>query len=102
MTMVGGTFLASSLATAAQRTGKVPRIGYLSVAPRSVNVDAFEQGLRELGYTLGQDIIIDYRFGEGRVDRMPPLAEELLRLKVDVLFAANPQAIHAARERPGR
>jgi hypothetical protein len=102
MTMVGGTFLASSLATAAQQTGKVPRIGYLSVAPRSVNVDAFEQGLRELGYTLGQDIIIDYRFGEGRVDRMPPLAEELLRLKVDVLFAANPQAIHAARERPGR
>jgi putative ABC transport system substrate-binding protein len=67
-------------------------------SPRSVNVDAFEQGLRELGYTIGQDIMIEYRFGDGRVDRVPALVNEFLQLRVDVLFAPNPYAIRAARQ----
>jgi putative ABC transport system substrate-binding protein len=94
--LVAGSFVGSPRAAAAQPVSKVPRVGYVSVSPRSVDVDAFEQGLRELGYTLGQDIIVEYRFGEGRVDRRPALVDELLRLKVDVLYAANPQAIRAA------
>jgi putative ABC transport system substrate-binding protein len=98
MAIISGSLLASPLAAEAQPAGKVPRVGYVTSAARSINVDVFDQGLRELGYTIGQDIIVEYRFGEGRIDRVPALVDELLRLKVDVLFAANPQAIRAARQ----
>src|SRR5262249_37243591 len=59
--------------------------------------DALEQGLRELGYRIGENILIEYRFGEGRVDRVPELVEEMLRLRVDVLFAVGPYVIPVAR-----
>jgi putative tryptophan/tyrosine transport system substrate-binding protein len=77
---------------------KVPRVGYVTSEIRSPNVDAFEQGLRELGYVIGQSLTVDYRFGEGHVDRIPALVAELLRLGVDVLFAASPYVIRAARQ----
>ena len=76
----------------------VTRVGYVTSSSRSVNVDAFDQGLRELGYTIGQDIIVEYRFGEGQPSDMPALVDELLRLKVDVLFAPSPLAIRTSRE----
>jgi putative ABC transport system substrate-binding protein len=89
--------LAAPLAAEAQSAGKVPRVGYVTSSARSINVDAFDQGLREQGYTIGQDIIVEYRFGEGRLDRLPALVDELLRLKVDVLYAPSPQALRAVR-----
>jgi putative ABC transport system substrate-binding protein len=99
--IISGSLLASPLAADAQPAGKVPRVGYVTSSGRSVNVDVFDQGLRDLGYTIGQDVIVEYRFAEGRIDRLPALVDELLRLKVDVLFAPSPQAIRAASQATG-
>src|SRR5260370_36196262 len=93
-----GALRAAPLAAEAQSAGKVPRVGYVTSSGRSVNVAVFDQGLRDLGHTIGQDVIVEYRFGEGHNDRVPMLIDELLRLKVDVLFAPSPQAIRAARQ----
>jgi putative tryptophan/tyrosine transport system substrate-binding protein len=97
LTAAGG-LLAAPLVAEAQPAGKVPRVGYVTSSGRSVNVEVFDQGLRDLGYTFGQDIIVEYRFGQGHIDRVQTLVDELLRLKVDVLFAPSPQAIRAARQ----
>ena len=86
-TLTGG-FLAAPLAADAQQTGKVPRIGFLSLtspSDRPLLLDAFRQGLRELGWVEGQNMVIDYRYAEGRDDRLPDLAAELVRLKVDLI-----------------
>src|SRR5215467_986007 len=96
--LLGTGLLASPLAARAQPAARVARVGYVTSSSRSVNVDAFDQGLRELGYTIGQDIIVEYRFGEGQPSAMPALVAELLRLKVEVLFTPSPLAIRAARE----
>ena len=72
----------------AQQAKKVPSIGYLSTSsPSSARetVGAFRQGLRDLGYIEGQNIVFEYRWGEGNIDRFPILAAELVRLKVDVI-----------------
>jgi ABC-type uncharacterized transport system substrate-binding protein len=98
LAIIGGTLLVSPLRAEAQTAGRVPRVGYVTSAARSVNVDAFDQGLRELGYTIGQDIVVEYRFAEGHIDRLPTLVDELLRLKVDVLYAPSPQSIRAASQ----
>ena len=61
----------------AQQAKKIPRIGFLSAAPRSAlseRIEAFRQGLRELGYVEGKTIVIEWRFGEGKLDRLPALA----------------------------
>ena len=93
--------LATPLAVEAQQPGRVPRIGFLSVtspSDRPPLLDAFRQGLRELGWVEGQNIVIDYRYAEGRVDRLPDLAAELVRLKVDLIVAsAGTQAATAAK-----
>jgi putative tryptophan/tyrosine transport system substrate-binding protein len=91
-----GALLAAPLFADAQQAAKLPRIGYASVNARSVTVEAFEQGLRQLGYVLGQNIVIEYRFAEGRLERVPVLINELLATGVDVLLAANPHALRAA------
>src|SRR5215468_8847030 len=73
-------------AVEAQQPGKVPRIGFLFAGPRScysTRIEAFLQGLRELGYTEGKNIAIEYRYAEGQFERLPDLAAELARLKVD-------------------
>jgi putative ABC transport system substrate-binding protein len=80
------------VAVEAQQTPKVPRIGYL--APNLSNEvrathEAFRLGLRELGYVDGKNIIIEYRWAEGKADRLPLLAAELVRLKVDAIFASG-------------
>lgn len=74
----------------------MPRVGYASLNTRTVTVEAFEQGLRQLGYVLGQNIVVDYRFAEGQVERVPVLVNELLATGIDVLFAANPHVLRAA------
>ncbi|HVO92623.1 MAG TPA: ABC transporter substrate-binding protein [Terriglobales bacterium] len=74
----------------AQQPTIIPRIAYLSAASHSAiaaRVEAFRQGLRELGYVEGKNIFIEWRFGDGKSDRLPSLAAELVRLKVDVIVA---------------
>jgi putative ABC transport system substrate-binding protein len=85
----------------AQPAGKVPRIGYLtgtSVSGPSARVEVFRQGLRELGYVEGKNIVIEWRGAEGRSDRLPALAAELLGLKMDVIITTGSSATRAAKE----
>jgi len=93
--------LAAPLAAEAQAPAKFPRIGYLNVLSPTDNahtLEAFRQGLRELGYVEGQNIAIEYRFAEGRPERLPALAAELVRLKVDVIVTGAPPAPQAAKQ----
>jgi len=88
------------LAAEAQPTEKAHRIGYLAGGSASFNasyVEAFRQGLRDLGWVEGQNIVVEYRFAEGRLDRLPDLAAELVRLKVELIFATPTPAAVAAR-----
>jgi putative ABC transport system substrate-binding protein len=96
----GAVLLAAPLAAEAQQAGKVARIGFLGTrtpSDMSPFLDAFRQGLRELGWVEGQNTVIDYRFAEGRFDRLPELAAELVRLKVDIIVAATTPAAVAAK-----
>ena len=86
-----GLALASVHAAEAEQEKKVPRIGLLVASSSSFyssRIEAFRQGLRELGYAQGKNIAIDYRFAEGKDDRLHQLAAELVRLKVDIIVAA--------------
>src|SRR5215831_15948861 len=77
---------------AAQQAGKIPRIGYLTTTDpvtESIRSDPFRAALRELGYMEGQNIAIEYRYAEGKRDRLPELAAELVRLKVDIILATG-------------
>ena len=91
--------LASVYPAHAQKQATPPRIGvlYLGAAPNA-NVDAFIQGLHELRYIEGKNISIEYRFAEGKAERLPELARELVLLKVDAIFTAATPAIFALRE----
>src|SRR5262245_58155980 len=85
----------------AQQPKKVPRIGYLTVAPLSANmarVEAFRQGLRELGYVEGKNVIIEWRSADGKVERQDELAAELVRLKVDLIVASGPTMTRSAKD----
>jgi len=92
------SLLAAPLAADAQPSAKVARIGYLSVAggAGSPSAEAFRQGLRELGYVEGQNIAIEFR-AEGKSDRLPALAAELVQLQVDVIVAFSSVAAQAAK-----
>ena len=84
--------LALSYSASAQQPKKVPRIGYLSIydpARESTRSDGIRLALRDLGYIEGQNIAIEYRYAEGKVDRASELAAELVRLKVDIIVAAG-------------
>jgi len=86
----------------AQQAKKVPRIGYLSAGSRSSDsfrIEAFWRGLRELGYIEGKNVLIDYRFAEGRYDRFFHLAAELVSLKPDVIFTHTTPGALAAKNR---
>ncbi len=96
--------LSAPLAADAQPTGKVYRIGYLGMGSATVSppfVEAFREGLRELGLVEGQNIVIDYRFAEGRFDRLPELAAELVLLRVDVIMAGPTPPAMAAKNATG-
>ena len=93
--------LATVATTDAQQPAKIRRIGYLTGATpggQSARIEAFRQGLRELGYVEGENIIIDYRYAEGRFDRLPALASELVRLKVDVIVTGGGGLTRAAKD----
>ena len=95
-----GWLLAAPVATRAQQAEKAYRIGYLSYSSPGANPllhEAFRQGMRELGWVEGQNIIIDYRFAEGDVDRLSDLAGELVRVHADVIVATGTPAAIAAK-----
>src|SRR5882724_1871173 len=85
----------------AQQPTKIPRIGFLITSSPAViapRMDAFQQGLRELGYVEGKNILIERRHAEGKLDRLPALAAELVRLNVDVIVTSGPTATRPAKE----
>jgi putative ABC transport system substrate-binding protein len=84
----------------AQQPAKVHRIGFLvpgSSATFSARIDALRQGLRDLGYVEGKDIMIEYRYAEGKLERLPNLAAELVRLKFELIVAAGSEATAATK-----
>ena len=90
--LVAVVLLALGVTAEAQQPKKVPRIGYLSSADpatESTRSEAIRLALRELGYIEGQNIAIEYRYAEGKLDRLPELAAELVRLKVDIIVVAG-------------
>ena len=99
--LVVAVLLAVGVIADAQQPKKLPRIGFLSAASSSAisaRVEAFRQGLRELGYADGKNILIEWRFAEGKSDRLPSLAAELVRLKVDVIVAEAPTSTRSAKQ----
>jgi putative tryptophan/tyrosine transport system substrate-binding protein len=99
--LLATVLLTTASLAAAQQPTKVPRIGYLGGTSPSANVariEAFRQGLRELGYVEGRNMIIEWRHAEAKLDRLPALAAELVRLKVDILVTGGPPATRAAKE----
>jgi ABC-type uncharacterized transport system substrate-binding protein len=88
--------LMTPLVTDAQRPGKIPRIGYLGDTP-GPHVEALRQGLHDIGYLEGQNLVIEYRSAEGKDERLPALAAELVGLPVDVIIAPGGQASRAAQ-----
>ena len=94
------SLLATPLAAPAQPAGKVYRIGFLgvtSLSTISARIAGFRQGLRELGYVEGSNVVIEYRWAEGKAERLPDLADELVRLKVDVIVTGGPADTRAAK-----
>src|SRR5262249_36364896 len=96
---VGALLIALCFPAQAQQPTKIPRIGYFSGGSPSPRTGAFQEGLRELGYVEGKNILIEYRHAEGKFDRLSALAAELVRLKVDVIVTAGGGgATRAAKE----
>ena len=93
--------LASVHLAEAQQPKKIPRIGYLTAVSASSfasRTDAFRKGLRELGYIEGKSIVIEYRYGDGKTDRLNQLADDLVRIKVDVIVTGGAPATIAAKD----
>jgi ABC-type uncharacterized transport system substrate-binding protein len=93
--------LAISVIAEAQQPTKIPRIGFLTATSLSIiaaRIEAFRQGLRELGYVEGKNIVIEWRSAEEKADLLPALAVELVRLKVDIIVAAGTSDTRAAKE----
>jgi len=94
------TFVFVEVAASAQQPAKIPLIGRLAAASISVEaarIEAFRQGLRELGYVEGKNVAIDLRFADGKLDRLPALAAELVRLRVDIIVTGGQSATRAAK-----
>jgi putative ABC transport system substrate-binding protein len=96
----GVVLLAAPLAAEAQQAAKIARIGYLSINAVTGRhlTEAFRQALRDLGYVEGGNVVMEYRDAEGRAERLPALAAELLALKVDVIVAPSTPAALAAKQ----
>jgi putative ABC transport system substrate-binding protein len=99
---LGGMLLTLCLPALAQQAKKIPRVGYLATGAdpsgRSPFVEAFRQGLRDLGYIEGKNILVEYRYAEGKLNRVPTLVAELVQLNVDVLVLGALSAIRAAKQ----
>src|SRR5439155_7967820 len=101
LSVFGALLFALCSSVEAQQPKKVPRIGYLNATSASAvsdSVEAFLQGLRELGYIEGKNIVIEYRFAEGKLDQVPRNAAELVRLKVDVIVTGGSTDTEAAKK----
>jgi putative ABC transport system substrate-binding protein len=101
ISLVLGGIVLLSFSAEAQQQKKIPRIGYLTVSSLSSNIDrvnAFRQGLRDLGYIEAKNIIIEWRSAEGKAEREAILAKELVTLKVDVIVTSGPKMTRAAKE----
>jgi len=99
--LVAVVLLAFGVTAEAQQAKKVPRIGYVSATSPSANlarIEAFRQGLRELGYVEGKNMVIEWRYAEEKLDHVRELAAELVRLKVDVIVTAGPASTRLAKE----
>jgi ABC-type uncharacterized transport system substrate-binding protein len=99
--LFAGALLAIAVTVEAQQPGKIPRIGFLtatSLSAVAARTEAFRQGLRELGYIEGKNIVIEWRWAEGKTERLHDLAAELVRLKVDVIVTGGPASTRAAKE----
>src|SRR5438093_12919654 len=101
---VASSLLAVPVAVHAQQVGKVYRIGILETIPaarNAANLDALRKGLRDLGYVEGRNLVIEYRSADGRAERFPDLASELVRLKVDLIVTRGTPAARAAKNVTG-
>jgi putative ABC transport system substrate-binding protein len=101
---LGTLFLTRSFPSAAQQPARIHRIGILAAPSASffsARVEAFRQRLRELGYVEGKNLFIEYRYAEGKPERLPDLAAELVRLKVDVIVTGGGPTILAAKKASG-
>ena len=100
--LVAVVLLALGVTARAQQPAKIPRRIYfircLPVPTSPARIEAFLQGLRDLGYIEGQNLIIEYRYAEGKVDRLPDLAAELVRLKVDAIFCTQHASSSSCQE----
>src|SRR5438132_8660426 len=97
---LGGAVASAPLAARAQQaTGRLYKIGYLGPASRELHLTkAFEDGLRSLGYRIGENVVIEYRFANEEMERLPTLAADLVRLGVDVIVTgANPNTVAAMK-----
>ncbi len=95
------SLILAPLAVEAQQPGKVPRIGVLvvgSASSESTRIEAFRQGLRELGYVEGRNLMVEWRFADGDTGRLPALAADLVRSNVDIIVAGFMSEILAARQ----
>jgi len=95
------TFAFGGVVATAQQPTKVPRIGYLTGSSPSANsarTEAFRQGLRELGYVEGKNIVVEWRFADGKLERLPEFVAELVHLEVDVIVTGGPQATRPAKQ----
>ena len=100
LTALGGSFLAAPLAAEARQAGKVPRIGLLrdgTPAQRAPMDIAFRQALRDLGYVEGQNVVIEARYTGEQIGRLPEIAAELVRLKVDIIVTSGTPGAKAAK-----
>src|SRR5713101_2875754 len=102
MALVSGGLLVAPRAADAQTAGKVPRVGWLSASTRADASDrrrAFTEGLRDLGWIEGQNLLVEERWAEGDYDKLTGQAAELVKLKLDVIVAAGPASvIRAAKQ----
>ncbi len=101
LSVIAFVLVVTGVVAQAQQPKKVPRVGYLaavSLSAISARIEAFRQGLRELGYVEGKNIVIERRSAEEKPDRLPALVAELVRLKVDVIVTAGPIPTRAAKE----
>ena len=101
LTLFGGAVLAWPLAVRAQPMAKVWHVGMLETTAATLNatnLDAFKQALRQLGYIEGQNLIVEYRSGDGHIERFPQLAAELVRLNVDIIITRGTPAALAAKK----
>src|SRR4030095_2795809 len=98
--LVAMMLLAVGVTAQAQQPKKAPRIGFLigsSPAAIAARIEAFRQGLRKLRYAEGKNIVIEWRYAEGKLDRLPALAAELVRLKIDIISTGSPATTHPTK-----